>query len=178
MTFKYDGQLFSHQPVSLGSNGKATFATAALSVGTHTITVVYSGDSNFSSSTGTDSGSPQVVHMASSTTTLSSTANPSVTPYIQTARSSGPAAALSDLGVDQSAFALGGQTAMNGNGSAAASNATGAESVTPLSKASPLSAAGVNAYFALLPSKRRGVEMIPAVWKRRVRKEESLAGLW
>src|SRR5207237_700794 len=44
----------------------------------HTITATYNGDSNFTTSTGTDSGSPQVVNKDSSTTTVSSTANPSV----------------------------------------------------------------------------------------------------
>src|SRR5260370_41461107 len=60
------------------SAGQATFTTSSLSVATHTLTASYSGDGNFTASTGDDSGSPQVVNKDSSTTTVSSTANPSV----------------------------------------------------------------------------------------------------
>jgi ELWxxDGT repeat protein len=50
VTFKRDGQAFAHQPVSVDSNGKATFSTPVLTAGTHTITAVYNGDTNFSAS--------------------------------------------------------------------------------------------------------------------------------
>ena len=60
------------------ASGQATFTTSSLSVATHTITASYSSDGNFNTSTGTDSASPQVVNKASSSTTVSSTANPSV----------------------------------------------------------------------------------------------------
>src|SRR5262249_30240393 len=66
-------------PIGTGtlSGGKATFKTSALSVGGHSITVSYAGTSTFLGST-----SPalnQTVNQDASTTTLTSSANPSVT---------------------------------------------------------------------------------------------------
>ena len=59
------------------NEGVATLTTSNLSVGSHSITAVYSGDNNFNTST-----SPnwiQVVHQASSTTNiLTSSPNPSM----------------------------------------------------------------------------------------------------
>jgi len=49
--FQIDGSN-AGSPVSLGSGGIATFSTATLKVGTHTITASYSGDSSFASSSG------------------------------------------------------------------------------------------------------------------------------
>ena len=51
------------RPVSL-SGGSATIADAALSDGTHTITASYSGDTNFSTSSGTLSGGQTVTRRA------------------------------------------------------------------------------------------------------------------
>src|SRR6202030_231218 len=65
--------------VSLNGSDQATFTTSSLTVGSHTITANYSGDTNFSTSTGSDSAAPQVVNQASTTTTLDSLPNPSVT---------------------------------------------------------------------------------------------------
>src|SRR5439155_25830543 len=54
----------------------ATCATSSLSVGSHSITAVYSGDSSFNTST---SGTvTQVVNQASTSTALTSGTNPSV----------------------------------------------------------------------------------------------------
>ncbi len=64
--------------VALNSSAQATFTVASLAVGNNTITASYSGDGNFLTSSGSDSAAPQVVNQASSTTTVSSTANPSV----------------------------------------------------------------------------------------------------
>ena len=64
--------------VALNGSDQATFTTSSLAVGSHTITAVYSGDTNFKTSTGDDSASPQVVSQASTTTTLASAPNPSV----------------------------------------------------------------------------------------------------
>ena len=72
--FAVDGTSFG-SPVSL-SNGQATIQDSALAVGTHTITATYGGDTSFAGSSGTLSGG-QVVKQASTTTTLSSSANPS-----------------------------------------------------------------------------------------------------
>src|SRR5258707_9825200 len=58
------------------SGGVATFATASLSVAAHSVTVVYSGDGNFNTST--SSTLTQTVNQASRTTTVASSVNPSV----------------------------------------------------------------------------------------------------
>jgi large repetitive protein len=63
------------------SGGVATFATSTLAVGNHTITTTYNGDGNFSGSTGSLTGNPQVVTKAPATatnTTVTSSQNPSV----------------------------------------------------------------------------------------------------
>ena len=73
--FKVDGANFG-SPASL-SGGKATIQDSALAVGTHTIAATYVGDTSFAISSGTLS-SGQVVNQASTTTTVSSSANPSV----------------------------------------------------------------------------------------------------
>ena len=72
VTFTVDGT--AQTPVAL-SNGQATFATSALSVGSHVITASYDGDGNFNPSTSTFD---QVVNEAATTSTLSSSASPSV----------------------------------------------------------------------------------------------------
>jgi hypothetical protein len=57
------------------SGGSATYSTAALAKGSHSITAVYSGDSNYLTST---SGAlSQVVNQAATTTTVTSSRNPS-----------------------------------------------------------------------------------------------------
>ncbi|HEV3481492.1 MAG TPA: Ig-like domain repeat protein [Candidatus Acidoferrales bacterium] len=61
--------------VSLNSSGAAAFTTSSLSIGSHSITAVYGGDSTFQGSTGTLS---QTVNAASTTTTVNSSANPSI----------------------------------------------------------------------------------------------------
>jgi hypothetical protein len=54
----------------------ATFSTGALAVGTHSITATYVGDGNFLTST--SSAVSQLLNMASTTTSLTSSVNPSV----------------------------------------------------------------------------------------------------
>ena len=61
---------------TLNGAGQATFATTALTVGTHSITAQYGGDVNFGPSTST--AVSQVVNKAASTTALVSSVNPSV----------------------------------------------------------------------------------------------------
>ena len=67
-------------PVGTGplSGGVATFTTSALSIGSHPITTSYGGDTSFNGSTGTLTGTNQVVNKANSATTVTSSANPSV----------------------------------------------------------------------------------------------------
>ena len=57
------------------SAGVATFSTTALTPGTHSLTAVYSGDSNYASSTST--ALSQVVNQVSTTTGLTASPNPS-----------------------------------------------------------------------------------------------------
>jgi ELWxxDGT repeat protein len=52
------------------TGGEATFTTATLAVGSHTITAIYSGDSNLSGSQADDSASPQVVNIDTTSTTV------------------------------------------------------------------------------------------------------------
>jgi hypothetical protein len=61
-------------PMTL-SGGVATYSTAALTAGTHTITASYGGDTNFVGST--SSALSQQINQATTTTTLSSDHNPS-----------------------------------------------------------------------------------------------------
>jgi hypothetical protein len=73
VVFSDGGTTLASQPLS---NGSSTFNISTLSVGTHVINVFYNGDANFA----TSFGSPilQTVTKANSTTTLSSSANPSL----------------------------------------------------------------------------------------------------
>jgi len=60
----------------VGGFDQASFTTAALSVGSHSITAFYSGDPDFAGSSST--ALAQTVGQASSSTTIASSANPSV----------------------------------------------------------------------------------------------------
>ena len=60
---------------SLNGRGVATFSTSNLSLGTHELTAVYSGDGNFAGSTSVVLS--QLVQQGSTNTTLNSSANPS-----------------------------------------------------------------------------------------------------
>jgi hypothetical protein len=61
---------------ALNGSGQATLSTAMLAVGSHSITASYGGDANFNTST--SSALTQVVKRASTTTVVTSSANPSV----------------------------------------------------------------------------------------------------
>ena len=58
------------------SGGSATFSTSSLAVGTHSITAIYGGDTNFNSSTST--AFSQVVNQDGSAAVVTSSVNPSV----------------------------------------------------------------------------------------------------
>ena len=73
--FKIDGTNFG-SPVAVDGTGKATSGTTTtLTVASHSISAVYGGDANFSTSTGSVS---QTVNKASVTVTLTSAPNPVV----------------------------------------------------------------------------------------------------
>jgi hypothetical protein len=78
MQFRDNGNVVSTQPVI---GGAANFSTSALAIGSHTMTAVYSGDSNRAGSTGTVT---QVIGAGVSTTVLSTSLNPSPTGQLVT----------------------------------------------------------------------------------------------
>jgi len=61
---------------TLNGSGQATYTTSSLTAGTHSITAVYGGDSQFEAST--SAAVSQVVNQATTSTTLASSLNPSV----------------------------------------------------------------------------------------------------
>jgi hypothetical protein len=60
------------------SGGLATFSSASLPLGAHTITASYSGDVNFLGSSGDNSFAPQMINQDQTTTALSAFPNPAV----------------------------------------------------------------------------------------------------
>jgi uncharacterized repeat protein (TIGR03803 family) len=72
--FTADGNVFDIEPLVSGAATSESVAT--LAVGTHTITVVYSGDTNFPTATGTLIGG-QSVTIATTTVSVASNENPS-----------------------------------------------------------------------------------------------------
>jgi kumamolisin len=73
--FNIDGSAFG-SPVTLVSGTASSGSISTLAVGSHTVTAVYSGDSNYAGSTGTLAGG-QTVNSASAGMSLTSTLNPS-----------------------------------------------------------------------------------------------------
>ena len=73
--FAIDGSAFG-SPVTLVSGSATSGSISTLAEGTHTVTAVYSGATDFVTSTGTLNGG-QVVNQASTTTTVASSLNPS-----------------------------------------------------------------------------------------------------
>jgi predicted secreted protein len=71
--FYADGSTFG-SPIAL-SSGKAVTTTTSLGVGSHSITTIYSGDANYNTSA--SSLITQIVNIASTTITLTSSPNPS-----------------------------------------------------------------------------------------------------
>ena len=73
VTFSDDGTLLGTG--SLDANGNATFSTDTLATGTHTITVSYTGDADFTATSGSVT---QTVNQDATTMAVSASANPSV----------------------------------------------------------------------------------------------------
>jgi CSLREA domain-containing protein len=67
---------------ALNGSGVATCQIATLPAGSHSITAVYPGDTNFTTSTGTLTGDPQVVNKSNTSTVLGTSTNP-VAPTVQ-----------------------------------------------------------------------------------------------
>ena len=79
VTFQDSGTSIGTGSLSAGNPDMATFTASSPvinGVGTHTITAVYAGDTNFSDST--SANFPQTVNQASTTTTVTNAVNPSV----------------------------------------------------------------------------------------------------
>ena len=74
--FAIDGSSFG-SPVTLVSGSATSGSISTLTEGTHTVTAVYSGSTDFLASTGTLSGG-QIVNQATAATVVTSNANPSV----------------------------------------------------------------------------------------------------
>jgi MYXO-CTERM domain-containing protein len=77
VTYSIDGS--PGPTATLDGNGNATFSTAALTTGSHTITAAYGGDGNFAGSDSSASPLTQVVNQAATATALISSSNPSNT---------------------------------------------------------------------------------------------------
>ncbi len=75
VNFFLDGSATPSGSGTLDGSGAATFSTATLSVGTHTLTATYGGDGSFLTSNGTLSP-VQTVNKAASATTVASSQNP------------------------------------------------------------------------------------------------------
>ena len=75
VTFTEGGTVWASN-VPLDSTGHASFSTAALAAGSHTLAAAFTGATGWPNSSG--NSAPQVVNLAATTTTVSSSANPSV----------------------------------------------------------------------------------------------------
>src|SRR5205807_360446 len=91
---------------TVSSSGGARFSTSSLSVGAHSITAVYSGDSAYNAST--SAAITQTVNKAATTITLTSSANPSTPGQTITLT-----AAVSPAGATGTVAFLDGQNALN-----------------------------------------------------------------
>jgi alpha-tubulin suppressor-like RCC1 family protein len=121
---------------ALNGSGQATCTISTLAIGAHSLTAVYSGDTNYNGSTSATVA--QVVNRASTTTTLSSSANPST--YSSAVTLTAVVAGSSGTPTGSVAFQNGGVTisgcgaqALNGSGQATCTISTlaiGAHSLT------------------------------------------------
>jgi hypothetical protein len=119
---------------ALNSSGQATYSTSSPAVGTHSITAVYGGDSNYTGST--SPALSQVVSQASTSTSVTSSANPSTfgqsVTFTATVRWSGPVTPTGSVTFVDGGTTLG-TSPLNGNGQATyttSSLAVGTHSIT------------------------------------------------
>jgi ELWxxDGT repeat protein len=73
-----EGSTVLASSVPVNALGQAIFVTSTLALGSNTITVSYSGNSNFQASQGTDSGAPEVVNKDPTRTVLTAFPDPGV----------------------------------------------------------------------------------------------------
>jgi hypothetical protein len=111
------------------ASGVATFSTSALAVGTHSISVVYSGDANFFSASSTPL--TQTVVKATSSVALASSLNPSIAGQAVVFNVTvTPASATGTVQILDGGTSLGTATLSNGRGSFTTSSLTaGAHSI-------------------------------------------------
>jgi uncharacterized repeat protein (TIGR01451 family) len=76
VTFKEGTTTLTPTPVPVDGTGRAQYTTSTLSVGSHTITAVFTGTSPWLNSSGDDSASPQMVNRIATTIALTSSADP------------------------------------------------------------------------------------------------------
>jgi hypothetical protein len=121
VTFK-EGAATLAGPTALNGSGQASFATAALAVGSHTITAVYDGNATFAGSSGSVS---QIVTKIQTTTVVVSSKNPSnsnqAVTFTATVKSNGRAVTTGKVMFKDGATTLGGPIAVSGNGTASVS---------------------------------------------------------
>src|SRR2546426_1513262 len=132
-------------------NGRASLVVSTLAVGTHSLTAAYSGDLEFSAST--SAAVTQTVNLASTTTSLTSTPNPSTVGQAVTLRATvspvAPATGVPTGSVtfrDGAATSLGVVALVNGSASLSVSTlAAGTHSLTAVYSGSPTFAASTSA---------------------------------
>lgn len=117
---------------SLNGSGQATFAISSLGAGTHSVTAVYGGDTNFNTSS--SSAVSQAVNQASSTTTLGSSPNPSALGQTVNFTATVPSGATGTVNFKDGSTSLTNCTAVAVNGTTAScatsSLGTGIHSIT------------------------------------------------
>jgi len=131
----FDGAAPIGSAIALSANGLAIFTTSTLTVGSHSITAQYSGDSTYNS--GTSNVVAQTVTLNSTSTTLLSSLNPSASgqsvQFSAIVSSSGGGAPAGTVTFFDGAAPIGSAIALNGNGLAIFTTSTlavGAHSIT------------------------------------------------
>ncbi|QIG39691.1 Ig-like domain repeat protein [Microbacterium sp. 4R-513] len=120
--------------VPLSASGTATFTTSTLAVGSHTVTSTYSGDAGLSAS---DATVTQVVDLAPTTTTITSSVNPSVVgqavTLTATVTAGGSPVPTGTVAFFDGVIALGAPVALAPDGTATFTTSAFAEGTHPIS---------------------------------------------